>query len=175
MTHHNKSQSTGKFSFSGRHETTWTILRKFGYDDDLSLHKEYLFPQLKVPANATVELSYSGYDFFTSLFTKYDRDGDKALNPQELINLFATCPVMPWGPDVYNTVPLNAHGYIGLQSYLGLWTLTTLLDTQKTLEHLAYMGYTYHSGEDNQVQALSITNERKIDLAKKQTNRNVYR
>ena len=159
----------------GRHETTWTILRKFGYDDDLSLHKEYLFPQLKVPANATVELSYSGYDFFTSLFTKYDRDGDKALNPQELINLFSTCPVMPWGPDVYNTVPLNAHGYIGLQSYLGLWTLTTLLDTQKSLEHLAYMGYTYHSGEDNQVQALSITNERKIDLAKKQTNRNVYR
>ena len=29
----------------GRHETTWTILRKFGYDDDLSLHKDYLFPQ----------------------------------------------------------------------------------------------------------------------------------
>ena len=39
----------------------------------------------------------------------------KALNPQELINLFSTCPVMPWGPDVYNTVPLNNHGYIGLQ------------------------------------------------------------
>ena len=35
--------------------------------------------------------------------------------------------VMPWGPDVYNTVPINNHGHIGLQGYLGLWTLTTLL------------------------------------------------
>lgn len=35
----------GLFIQRGRHETTWTILRKFGYDDDLSLHKDYLFPQ----------------------------------------------------------------------------------------------------------------------------------
>jgi Ras family protein T1 len=82
---------------------------------------------------------------------------------------------MAWGPDVYNTVALSPHGYIGLQGYLALWTLTTLLDTQKTLEHLAYLGYTYHSGEDAQDNALAISRERKIDLAKKQTNRNVYR
>ena len=82
---------------------------------------------------------------------------------------------MPWGPDVYNTVPINNHGHIGLQGYLGLWTLTTLLDTQRTLEHLAYMGYTYHSGEENQLNALIFSQERKVDLAKKQTNRTVYR
>ena len=34
----------GLFIQRGRHETTWTILRKFGYDDDLSLHREFLFP-----------------------------------------------------------------------------------------------------------------------------------
>lgn len=28
----------------GRHETTWTVLRRFGYDDDLELTPEYLFP-----------------------------------------------------------------------------------------------------------------------------------
>ena len=32
----------------GRHETTWTVLRRFGYDDDLDLTPEYLFP-LYVP------------------------------------------------------------------------------------------------------------------------------
>ena len=37
------------------------------------------------------------------------------------------------------------------------------------------MGYTFHAGEENQINALTIANERKIDLAKKQTNRNVYR
>ena len=125
--------------------------------------------------SGNIELSYSGYDFFTAIFEKYDRDRDKALNHQELINLFSTCPVMPWGPDVYNTIPINEHGYIGLQGYLGLWTLSTLLDTQKTLEHLAYMGYTYNTGEENQLNALIFSQERKVDMAKKQTNRNVYR
>lgn len=28
----------------GRHETTWTVLRKFGYDDQLVLPREYLCP-----------------------------------------------------------------------------------------------------------------------------------
>ena len=88
-----------------------------------------------MPAAASVELSLAGYDFFTAIFEKYDRDHDKALSPQELINLFSTCPVMPWGPDVYHAVPLSDHGYVGLQGYLGLWTLTTLLDTQKTHSH----------------------------------------
>ena len=32
----------------GRHETTWTVLRRFGYDDDLDLTPEYLF-RLYVP------------------------------------------------------------------------------------------------------------------------------
>lgn len=35
----------GLFIQRGRHETTWTILRRFGYDDDLVLHREFLFPQ----------------------------------------------------------------------------------------------------------------------------------
>lgn len=28
----------------GRHETTWTILRRFGYGDALELSTDYLFP-----------------------------------------------------------------------------------------------------------------------------------
>lgn len=32
----------------GRHETTWTVLRKFGYDDSLQLTKEYLYPRLVI-------------------------------------------------------------------------------------------------------------------------------
>lgn len=29
----------------GRHETTWTILRRFGYSDSLELTADYLCPQ----------------------------------------------------------------------------------------------------------------------------------
>lgn len=74
-----------------------------------------------------------------------------------MVNLFSTCPVMPWGPDVYNTVVTNERGFLNLPGYLGLWTLNTLLDTQKTLEYLAYLGYVYYSGEENQTSALQIT------------------
>ena len=28
----------------GRHETTWTVLRKFGYDDNLQLNQDYIWP-----------------------------------------------------------------------------------------------------------------------------------
>lgn len=28
----------------GRNETTWTVLRKFGYNDSLNISKDYLYP-----------------------------------------------------------------------------------------------------------------------------------
>lgn len=28
----------------GRNETTWTVLRKFGYNDNLQMSTEYLYP-----------------------------------------------------------------------------------------------------------------------------------
>ncbi len=176
----------------GRHETTWTVLRKFGYDDNLELNKEYLFPHLKVrrcvwgldipgakilesclslcvqslahvytelqkhlfhfeysqtwcgrqyvifcewrdddtfldlskqiPSGSSTELTHQGYQFFASLFEKYDEDRDGCLSPTELTNLFSTCPIMPWGPDVNNTTCTNAQGWINYQGYLAQWT-----------------------------------------------------
>ena len=120
------------------------------------------------------------------IFEKYDCDRDGALNPQELINLFSTCPLMPWGQDIYNTVTTQPNtGWLGLPGFLGekkncglnyngqqkrfdlvstlqlfaaLWTLTTMLDTNKTLEYLAYLGYTFNnSHEDSQLSAINIT------------------
>jgi len=169
----------GLFIQRGRHETTWTILRKFGYDDDLSFRKSYLSPSgLKIPPGSTAELSWAGYEFLTRIFEKHDVDRDGCLNPQELISLFSgVCPLMPWGQDIYNTVPVQPRtGWLGLPGYLGLWTLTTLLDTNKTLEYLAYLGYTFNnSHEDTQLGAINVTRDKKIDIARKQTARNVYR
>ncbi len=112
---------------------------------------------MKVAQGCSVELSHEGYDFLTAIFEKYDQDGDKALSPQELVNLFGTSPVMPWGPEVYNTAPTNEKGWISLHGYLSLWTLATLLDTRQTMEYLAYLGYTYYTGEESQVGAFQVT------------------
>lgn len=49
------------------------------------------------------------------------QDNDGYLSPPELQNLFSTCPMMPWGPDVNNTVCTNHNGWISLQGYLAQW------------------------------------------------------
>uniref|UniRef100_T1INJ1 Mitochondrial Rho GTPase n=1 Tax=Strigamia maritima TaxID=126957 RepID=T1INJ1_STRMM len=157
----------------GRHETTWTVLRKFGYDDNIQVAREYLFPHIKVPPTSTTELTHQGVNFLTMLFEKYDQDRDGCLSPTELQNLFSTCPIMPWGPDVSHTVVTNERGWLTLQGYLAEWALTTLLDVSRTMEYLAYLGYIV-SPEDNQLTAIQVTRDKRIDMQKRQTSRNVF-
>lgn len=51
--------------------------------------------------------------------------------------------------------------------------LITLFDITKTLEYLAYFGYNVEEG-GNQLSAIHVTREKKLDIAKRQTSRNVY-
>ncbi|XP_014030913.1 mitochondrial Rho GTPase 1-A isoform X1 [Salmo salar] len=160
----------------GRHETTWTVLRRFGYDDDLELHQDYLFPlTLKVPPDCTTELNHNAYLFLQSVFDKHDKDRDCALSPEELKDLFDVFPYMPWGPDVNNTVYTNDQDWITYQGYLSQWTLTTYLDVQRCLEYLGYLGYSIISEQESQAAAITVTRDKKIDLQKKQTQRSVFR
>lgn len=132
------------FLQKGRSETTWTVLRKFGYGDDLSLSENFLHPKLDVPQDSSVELSAEGYDFFTHLFTIFDKDKDGALNESELNDLFSTAPCNPWlkgGTLPQNTTLTDEHGSLTLQGFLALWSMTTLLRHQTTLEYLAYLGF----------------------------------
>uniref|UniRef100_A0A669BAX3 Mitochondrial Rho GTPase n=1 Tax=Oreochromis niloticus TaxID=8128 RepID=A0A669BAX3_ORENI len=158
----------------GRHETTWTILRKFGYDDNLELTDDYLYPELRVPVGCTTELNHQGYQFIQQLFDKYDEDKDSALSPKELRNLFCVCPYMPWGPEVYMTVPTTNEGYISNHGYLCQWTLSAYLDIHRCLEHLGYLGYPILTEQDSQTAAVTVTREKKVDLEKRQTQRSVF-
>uniref|UniRef100_A0A7N9AR10 Mitochondrial Rho GTPase n=1 Tax=Mastacembelus armatus TaxID=205130 RepID=A0A7N9AR10_9TELE len=158
----------------GRHETTWTVLRRFGYDDDLELNQDYLFPPLKIPPDCTTELNHKAYLFLQGVFDKHDKDRDCALSPEELKDLFDVFPYMPWGPDVNNTVCTNDQGWITYQGYLSQWTLTTYLDVQRCLEYLGYLGYSIIAEQECQASGITVTRDKKIDLQKKQTQRSVF-
>lgn len=160
------------FIQKGRNETTWTVLRKFGYDENLDLVNNYLYCNIKVPAGCTSELSYKAQQFLTQLFDRFDRDKDGALNPTELKNVFSCCPVIPWHNLRY-TVPTNEKGYLTLQGWMCRWSLMALLDLQNTSAYLAYLGYNFHEN-DTQKSAIHITREKKVDIAKKQSSRNVF-
>eukprot|EP00126_Sphaerothecum_destruens_P008364 Sdes_comp20184_c0_seq1m13447 len=152
----------------GRVETTWTILRKFGYNDDLKLSDEFLHPPVVINQDQSSELNSKGYQFFTELFKIFDKDNDGALSPKELAELFSTSPGNPWNMEA-NSCVTTAAGWITLQGFLAQWSMTTLVDVRTTLEYLAYLGY-----PDDSSTAIDVTRSRKIDLKKRKTSRNVF-
>uniref|UniRef100_A0A8C4QJ09 Mitochondrial Rho GTPase 2 n=1 Tax=Eptatretus burgeri TaxID=7764 RepID=A0A8C4QJ09_EPTBU len=158
----------------GRHETTWTALRKFGYNDNLELSNDFLYPPLKVPMDCTTELNHYAYLFLQALFEKHDRNRDQALRPEQLHSIFAIFPFMPWGPDVLGTVTTNDNGWITQQGFLAQWTLTAYLDVYRCLEYLGHLGYHLVTDSPTQASAITVTRKKKIDLQKKQTQRNVF-
>ncbi|KRF83796.1 mitochondrial Rho GTPase isoform X2 [Drosophila virilis] len=160
----------------GRNETTWAVLRRFGYNDQLEMCKEYLRPPLKIPPGSSTELSHRGQQFLIAVFERYDRDGDGALSPEEHKMLFSTCPTPPWSysTDIRKSCPTNDNGWVTLHGWLCRWTLMTLTDVVKTLEYLAYLGFNVHEN-DSQLVAIHVTRERRIDLAKRQSSRSVYK
>uniref|UniRef100_A0A8D0GY61 Mitochondrial Rho GTPase n=1 Tax=Sphenodon punctatus TaxID=8508 RepID=A0A8D0GY61_SPHPU len=157
----------------GRHETTWTILRRFGYDDELELTEDYLHPFIRVPHNSSTELNHFGYQFLQRMFEKYDKDRDGALSPVELQSFFSVFPYVPWGPELYNTVCTTDKGLLSLHGFLCQWTLEAYLDVHCCLEHLGYLGYPIFSEQDCQTHAIT-GEEKRIDLEKGQTQRNVF-
>ncbi|CAL8305403.1 unnamed protein product [Boreogadus saida] len=158
----------------GRHETTWTILRSYGYDDTLELTDDYLYPPLRVPAGCTTEINHLGHQFLQQLFDKYDEDKDSALSPVELRNLFCVFPYTPWGPEVFSSVPTTGQGYLSHHGYLCQWTLSAYLDIHRCLEYLGYLGYPILAEQDSQTTAVTVTQQKELDLEKSQTQRTVF-
>lgn len=160
----------------GRHETTWTVLRKFGYNDSVQIDDGYLRPEFEIPLGCSTELSIMGIQFLTTLFNKYDKDQDEALSPTELQNLFSCCPHIPsyfTRESIQSYIKAEEKNYLNLEGFLSLWTLMTLIDCRLTLEFFAYLGYK-QSPEDSQLAGIVITRDKRVDLQKKQTSRNVF-
>ncbi|XP_006462756.1 hypothetical protein AGABI2DRAFT_224362 [Agaricus bisporus var. bisporus H97] len=155
----------------GRLETTWTVLRKFGYAEDLRLTEAFLMPRFDVPSDCSVELSPLGYQFFTDIFETFDKDQDGALKIDELDEVFSTSPGNPWATQKFPDTTLSDDtGAVTLQGWLAQWSMTTLLDHKITLAYLAYLGY---PGE-SQTEALQVTRARKLDRRKGKVTRNVF-
>lgn len=161
------------FMQRGRSQTTWAVLRKFGYQENLEIAKEYLYPKLVVSNGCSVELSHKGHTFLSGIFEKYDKDKDGALSPAEVEALFSMCPAPAFNSCVSNLVATNTKGWITAEGWICFWVHTTMFDYPTTLEYLAHLGYAI-SDKENQCSAVSITREKKLDIKKKQSLRNVY-
>ncbi|XP_050437271.1 mitochondrial Rho GTPase [Adelges cooleyi] len=159
------------FILKGKAQTTWTVIRKFGYNDNLDFTYSYLHPTLKVDKYCTVELSHKGEQYLSHLFETHDKDKDDCLSPVELKSLFSICIDEPHllGKCLYNT---NQKGWITSQGWLSFWSYCTLVEADTTMAYLAMLGYSMKL--ENQLSGVQVTRSKKIDLQKKQSQRSVY-
>ncbi|CAG9531897.1 unnamed protein product [Cercopithifilaria johnstoni] len=160
------------FIHRGRHETTWRVLRRFGYDNELELAADYIQPSLKVPKGSSTELTQEGFQFITALFRKFDEDKDGCLSPVELQNLFSVCSSQVWNKEANSAVETNHKGWITYNGYVAYWILTTFLNVSLTMELLAYLGFSIQ--HESQLDAIKVTRERRIDIAERFTTREVF-
>ncbi|GMK59302.1 hypothetical protein CspeluHIS016_0703170 [Cutaneotrichosporon spelunceum] len=164
------------FIQQGRMETTWTVLRQFGYGESLDLREDFLSPRFDVPYDCSVELSPLGNQFLTDIFEAYDKDNDGALSQSELDDLFSTSPGNPWRAQGFpDTTITDDQGCVTLQGWLAQWSMTTLLDHKLTLNYMAYLGFSSSPGSDVPLAAsVKITRPRKADRRARKVTRNVF-
>lgn len=158
------------FIEKGRLETTWTVLRKFGYNNEIRLADIQLLPPLKRLPDQSVELTNEAVEFLQRIFDTYDQDGDGSLRVAEVEDIFSTAPENPWNEAPYkDAAERNALGGLTLNGFLSEWALMALLDPRYCVENLIYIGY---AGDP--ASAIRITRRRKIDRKKQLSDRNVY-
>ncbi|KAJ0028517.1 hypothetical protein Pint_36356 [Pistacia integerrima] len=156
---------------NGHLETTWGVLRKFGYGDDLELRDECLPVPPKLAPDQSVELASEVVEFLCGIFGTYDKDNDGALSPTELEHLFSTAPESPWDEARYrDAVEKTSLGNLTLKGFLSEWALMTLLEPRRTLAYLIYIGY---SGDAAKV--FHVTRRKSADRKEQLTERNVFR
>ncbi|XP_058002798.1 mitochondrial Rho GTPase 1 isoform X1 [Hevea brasiliensis] len=157
------------FIEKGRLETTWTVLRKFGYNNDIKLADE-LIPTFKRAPDQSVELTNETIEFLKVIYELFDSDYDNNLRPVELEDIFSTAPESPWDEAPYkDAAEKTALGGLSVNAFLSEWALMTLLDPSRAVENLIYIGY---PGDPSA--AVRITRRRRLDRKKQQTERNVF-
>ncbi|KAI6184056.1 Mitochondrial Rho GTPase [Aphelenchoides bicaudatus] len=160
------------FMQRGRQETAWTGLKAFGYDSSLQLAQNYLYPNINIPFGSSTELSSLGFEFLRKLFRKFDEDRDGRLSPTELKNLMSVCPGNSWPSDFLHSTCLDENGWLSERAFLNLWVLNVALNLPQAFEQLAYLGFNVE--HQTQLKAVIVTQDRRIDIAEKSTNRNVF-
>lgn len=163
------------FVQKGRLETTWIVLRKFGYSDEMLLS---LGPsdELDVKADESVELSLKGKEFLEHLFALNDKDKDGMLSPSDLKSVFGECPngafshaVEVGGPRL--TESCDEEGkpdHMTLNGFMARWAMYVMDSPKDAMLTLLYLGY-----QDELRTALAVTKSRKRDRWGRSVSRNV--
>lgn len=178
------------FVQKGRLETTWIVLRKFGYSDDLRLNLTDDDNYTKADDQST-ELTPAAISFLSESFSAADKDSDGLLSPDELKGLFADCPDGPFAANIEKVEPANTAaasaaaperlagppptdegkaGYMTVEAFLARWAMMLQESPEKVMLTLMYLGFM-----DPPLSALKTTKMRKRDRYNHTVSRNVFK
>eukprot|EP00047_Mylnosiga_fluctuans_P005582 m.241347 g.241347 ORF g.241347 m.241347 type:complete len:627 (+) comp13832_c0_seq1:17-1897(+) len=160
----------------GHLDTPWTVLRRYGYLDDLTLSPAFIHPTLAVGSDSPVEFSPQGEAFLRDLFRRFDKTGAGFLADEQLQELWATCPPGdPW-ENCLPTESARDKPRMTLERFLSLWMLFVLDQPERALEYFAYLGYRTFDDQSNDsvVSAVQVMRSRRIDRDAGYTSRQVF-
>lgn len=164
------------FVQKGRLETTWIVLRRFGYDDDMRLKVE-VKDLPKVGEGQSVELSDKGKEFLVEMFRSADKDGDGYITNSELKDIFAECIDGPFavnklknqGPRLVRNVQVNGKGdCISLDAFISRWCMFVIDSVEDAMRSLLYLGY-----REELHSAVLVTKSRRRDRNARSVSREV--
>lgn len=130
----------------GRMETTWSVLRKFGYTDEneeVEFMPSYLLPEQYATMTVPYELSNMALEYLTDIFKAYQTRAQAAgLTEKQLDELFSPAPNgNPWPASSWKTMTRTDSDLITLDSFLSMWHLMAAEDHRKAVKYLAYLGF----------------------------------
>ncbi|KAG6750514.1 hypothetical protein POTOM_045010 [Populus tomentosa] len=189
------------FIEKGRLETTWTVLRKFGYNNDIKLTDE-LIPSFKRAPDQSAELTSEAAEYLRNIYELFDSDGDNNLRPAELEDIFSTAPESPWEEPPYkDAAEKTALSGLSVNAFLSEVSLSLfpslplpLCVCERERVRLAFLFsfctilfrvshaypsravenliYIGYSGDPTA--AVRLTRRRRLDRKKQQSDRNVF-
>ncbi|KAI8463172.1 MAG: hypothetical protein J3K34DRAFT_527193 [Monoraphidium minutum] len=145
------------FLTRGRLESTWAVLRAFGYDQDLRISDAALAHLPAPGADAVLELSPTALAYLAHAFDVYDSTRTGVLSADDLEHMFNRAPVPIYQArclDLWNrTLVPGANpglGPLGKEAYLTRWRAFALQargEPRAALEQMMYLGLGGRGGE----------------------------
>lgn len=127
----------------GRLETTWAVLRKFGYNDSLRISEQLLDEtSFTHSPDQVVELTHHSRCFLGRRFRRFDRERLGALSPSQLDEAFSTAPGSLWADERFDSLLVQSSpDGLTEEGWMAKWAFTTAADPRAALEWLMYLGY----------------------------------
>lgn len=156
-------------------ESIWIILRRFCYNDDLTISNALLHPTFDFPAHAPITLSNVGIHFLEALFVNHS---DKYTGVLSRDNLERILEVLPKSLGVMFGSMIKSDD-ISLEQFINTWNLLALEKPQTTIELCAILGFVDHLESKGTMNAsassaLQVQQRRVVEKVAGKTTRNIF-